>query len=554
MPEDASQGSPALAPPQPPLRLAVLVDGVRVPRWIHQAIERVTESKTALLECVAVPAGALPPRRSWRPGAALLALYERADRRAFASARDPLAPVDASPLFAGVARRVLRVARCGASYAIAEDDVRALEALRLDVILKLGFPPLRGAVLSAARYGVWAFEHAEAVARGESPFFRQIAGGEALTETALLRLGVDGAPDATLYRSFGATDRMSLQRSRSAALAKSAAFVERCFARLVAEGEPAARPVPSEAAPRAAGRVTLPEVVRFGTGLAGRVVRSRLRSRRYEEPWFVAVRRARPGAPEPGGLDGFEELVAPPDRFWADPFLVRHGDAHYLFFEDASLDTWKGRLCALEIFPDGRRSEPWVVLEHESHLSYPFVFSWHGEHWLLPETGERRTVELHRAVEFPFRWELERVLLRDVVAADPTLLERDGRFWLFLAMSPTGAPANEELFLFHADSPLGDWHAHPLNPVVSDVRRARPAGRLFERDGVLIRPGQDCSAAYGGALTLSRVDVLEPWTYRETPIARIAPDWLPGLTATHTWAAAGDFEAIDGRRYRRRAR
>ena len=44
-----------------------------------------------------------------------------------------------------------------------------------------------------------------------------------------------------------------------------------------------------------------------------------------------------------------------------------------------------------------------------------------------------------------------------------------------------------------------------------------------------------------------RVDELTPTTYRETEVGRIDPDWRPGLTGTHTLAAAGALSVIDAR-------
>src|SRR5205823_5942327 len=112
----------------------------------------------------------------------------------------------------------------------------------------------------------------------------------------------------------------------------------------------------------------------------------------------------------------------------------------------------------------------------------------------------------------------------------------------------------DELSLFMADALDGPWRAHPANPIVSDVRSARPAGRIFVRGGSLIRPAQDSAGGYGRAVILNRVDTLTEWAYQETPIARIGTDWLRGNRGTHTYNFDSRYEVVDGRRWRLRPR
>jgi hypothetical protein len=287
-------------------------------------------------------------------------------------------------------------------------------------------------------------------------------------------------------------------------------------------------------------------MLRFAGSVGLRVARERSMRRRADCVWFVALRRSGASLVE-GPVDGFAPVPQPRDRFYADPFLVEDEGRHWLFLEDGDNASRKGVIRAAEVRPDGSVGESRVVLERDYHLSYPFVFRWQGGWRMLPETSENRTVELWRASEFPWRWELEGVLLKDVVAVDSTLVEHGGRLWLFAAMSEAGGAQKDELFLFHADALGGEWTPHPRNPVVSDVRRARPAGRFFREGGRLYRPAQDCSGEYGSAIWIHRVETLDERSYVETPVRRIDPSWWPGSRATHTLNRAGGFDAIDGR-------
>ena len=112
----------------------------------------------------------------------------------------------------------------------------------------------------------------------------------------------------------------------------------------------------------------------------------------------------------------------------------------------------------------------------------------------------------------------------------------------------------DELFVFFADSPLSDnWTPHPCNPVVSDVRTSRPAGRVFLRDGRMFRPSQDCAVRYGHGLNIMEITELTPHSFRERLLRRYTPDWDPRIRAVHTMNAADGLSLIDTQRLMRKS-
>ena len=525
------------------LRVGVIVDGAELPAWQARVVRDLQADPYASLVAIF----RAPPLRN-RAGSRGFQLYERFDRRLFALPRDAAAPVGVSELLSDLAPpEAMELVPCReGGFALDAASLEPLRARGLDALLQLGGPSLAGDVLDVARLGLWTFGHDEALRHARPPFWSEMAGGATVVESRLVARRSSG--ETTLYRSWASTNPNSLARQRHPVLWKSTAFVSRAL-----RGFAAGRVPPFDGGPTATDDARrdvparLSALGRFAATAVARVGRNRLALRKADRVWFIALRRrgAAPLAEDP--LDGFEPLSCPDDRFHADPVLIHDGDAHHLFFEDADRASGLGKIAWRPIGADGRAGPSRIVLETDCHLSYPFVFRWQGDFYMIPETSERRTVELYRASEFPLRWELVKVLFHDVAAVDTTLLEHEGRFWLFTAMSPTGASLNDELFLFHAETPLGEWTPHPWNPVVSDVRRARPAGPLFHDAGALWRPGQDCAGDYGAAFWLSRVDRLDPDGYRETPVRRIDPSWTPGGLCTHTYTRAGDFEAMDDR-------
>jgi hypothetical protein len=527
---------------QAALRVGVLLERAAIAAWQHRCLAELNFGPAARVVAVAWLRGAPLPLA----GGLALRAYERVDRAVFQTPRDPLAPADASELLAGVPAIEAAAVPRADGFALAPEAIAALRAQELDVLLQLGGGgPLVGDVLDVARLGLWSFAHEDLERRRIPPFFAEMVSGEPVSEARLVARS--GAGERVLLRAVGSTNPNSLHRNRVGALWKSALLPSRAIGAFAAGHEPVCDGDAADAAPTGRAPGGALALARLGASIAARVVRNRAKLRHADRVWFVALRRCtgRPIASDP--LAGFVPVPMPPDRFYADPVLVRAGDQHHLFFEDADRATGLGAISWCAIHPDGTTGPVRRILEGDTHHSYPFVFAWRGSFYMIPETSEKRTVELYRAVDFPLRWQLEKVIFQDVAAVDTTVFEQDGRLWLFSAMSPSGGALNDELFLFHADDIGGEWRAHPGNPIVSDVRRARPAGPLFRDDGVLVRPGQDCAGDYGAAFWLNRVDRLDEREYRETPIRRIDPSWHPDGVNTHTFTRAGDFEAMDNR-------
>jgi hypothetical protein len=242
----------------------------------------------------------------------------------------------------------------------------------------------------------------------------------------------------------------------------------------------------------------------------------------------------------------FKYLMPPADRFWADPFQLKADGKFYIFFEDYVNSAGRAHISVVEIDRNGVVSGPTEVLKLDCHLSYPFVFEWQGDYYMIPETGERNVVELYRAHSFPFEWKPEKILLEARSPLDATLVEAEGKWWMFVNIQEEGVAVNwDELHLYYAESPLGPWQPHARNPVVSNVRSARPAGRLFWSKDVLYRPSQDSSLRYGYATTISKVANLSTTTYTETEVLKILPDWDKDIIGVHTVNLMDEMTVID---------
>ncbi len=167
---------------------------------------------------------------------------------------------------------------------------------------------------------------------------------------------------------------------------------------------------------------------------------------------------------------------------------------------------------------------------------------------MVPESSQAGRVELFRAARFPLEWESAGVLLDGVCAVDATLFEHGGRWWMMVQPARGGASSWTRC-PFLRRLPARAVRPPPKNPGVSDVRRARPAGRIFSRNGRLYRPAQDCSGHYGRALVIHEILTLTPDDYREAVAVRHDAAALGVGDSLHTYNAAPGLEVVDGRRY-----
>jgi hypothetical protein len=555
------QAGPPAPPSRRPLRVALLLDSLTQPRWVERIVTELRNGQFAELVLVVKNEAPPAPRRSlWRKlvdnrGHLVHLLYERLDNRLFGRGPDVLQRVDVAPLLAGcpVLPVVPRMTK-HCDY-FADADVDAIRAHRVDVAVRFGFRILKGRALEIARHGVWSYHHGDnLVNRGGPPGFWEVMDGHPVTGSILQVLTEELDGGRVIYRSHSRTDERSVRRNKANYYAKSVAFLPRKLRELYEEGVCALRdPLPEAGAWRAYSNrlYTAPtngEMTRALLRLGRRFLGTKLRELYELDQWVMAYRlNPRAGSPDVPDqtLYRFTPLIPPKDRFWADPFPVVHEGRHYLFFEEYLYRRGKAHISVMTRHDDGSWSPPEPVLDREYHLSYPFVFQWEGNWYLIPESGENRTVELYRATAFPHRWELDRVLLSGLHAVDATLAEIDDTWWMFVNVAEPGASTWDELHVYHAGSPLGPWTPHRRNPVKSDVRSARPAGRLFRHGGHWYRPAQDCSVRYGYATVVHRIERIDREEYREVEASKIFPNWLPDMAGTHTLNAAGGLTVVD---------
>jgi len=373
-------------------------------------------------------------------------------------------------------------------------------------------------------------------------------------------LTIDGYQEQTVVRSSVSTFSNSIHINRSRVLGLAELLIPRAvryFYEMKKDGRPLQKEAPLQKEPASGIQFhptsSFAALINF-IGIHFRSLRKKLFYLNNEN-WCLLYKWDSPTESLRGEYSDLENLLPPEGFYWADPFAVLEAGKIFLFVEEYPYETCRGHLAVIRQDESGSFGESTVILKKPYHLSYPFIFKHEGEYFMIPETKAERVIQLYHCSNFPEKWEFVTNLMENVAAADTTVFFHRDKWWLFTSLDILNNPEINfgELFLFYTDDLFsGHWISHPNNPVVSEISKSRPAGGIFETDGMLIRPSQDCSGGYGKAVNLNHIVRISETEYEETTIKRIAPDWNPEMVGMHTFNYTNGFYVLDACKLRKR--
>jgi hypothetical protein len=229
----------------------------------------------------------------------------------------------------------------------------------------------------------------------------------------------------------------------------------------------------------------------------------------------------------------------------ADPFGVEEDGKLLILAEHLKQGTTKGRLVLID--PHADPPQPSPLLSRPFRLSYPFVIEDGDQRYVVPEQAESGTLGFYllanNGLDGPA------LVIDGLDAIDPTFLRHEGLWWLFCTRASSGPDG--PLFLHFAENLFGPYRCHPKNPIVTDRRCARPAGRIIRLGETLLRPAQDCKESYGAAIVLCEIEKLTTEVYRERPVRRLEPCDIQGgfRSGLHTLDHTPSHVLLDTKRF-----
>lgn len=267
------------------------------------------------------------------------------------------------------------------------------------------------------------------------------------------------------------------------------------------------------------------------------------------ETWNIAYRKKAKNT----FRDTDEPFTVIPNGYkgwYADPFLFDYQGDTYLFAEYYSYKLGRGVISVAKF--DSARDcfgEYTEIIREDYHLSYPVVFVYNNQIYMMPECAESRGLYFYRSLDFPVKWEKISVLDKKMKLADTTPFQI-GKDLFALSLKQDDDSANGELIILKYDGRV----FQRIRSISNDMSSARPGGNVIINTETVIRVAQNCEEDYGKALSFFEIRDLTD-DYSEKFVFCITPDLVSlkngkGACGIHTYNSSRNYEVIDLKYYR----
>jgi hypothetical protein len=534
-----------------------------LPSWKYKTLENIVYSDFAevtLLLSLNLNQSS-KQKRSKSLSYSLISLYEKSDRIFCKGRSDFNNKKNASGLIKNIIKLDLKGMNDFFSAEFNNEEINEIKSYNLDAVINLASIGLKENYHGLAKYGIWSFYLIDDwKIKGTIKGFWELA--IRCSGSELFHTETNNDPNAGIfiYRIVEATDDLSLNVNKNKLFWRASLLIPRILKGICREGEnflnhliikynnyKSAIENESYDLPS-----LMPSTKNFFSSVRNRIGYKLFYTGNLK--WFLYF-----GNDHNSLLPDLNNLqrLDPPlnDRFWADPFPLSKDGKNYIFVEELFYKKNVGHISLIELSNDGKPQAINSVIEKPYHISFPFVFKAGYDYLMVPETSANKSIDIYKCTSFPHKWEFVKSLMKDLRAVDTVLFYYVNKWWLFTTIDETDglSGGSTELFLFFNDDLFSDsWKSHPQNPIITDVRISRPAGRIFIQDGKIYRPSQDCSGRYGRAINIRQILALSETEYNETPVYRITPDWDKKIKGTHTYNFDNNFVVADAYSFRRR--
>ena len=256
---------------------------------------------------------------------------------------------------------------------------------------------------------------------------------------------------------------------------------------------------------------------------------------RFYYDWKIFYRKGKPGLILNNTAIEFKEFPVKKNCWGADPLLFEYNGNLYLFFELFDKKKNKG-VIAVSVFDGQKFGDYKIIIEEKGHLSFPFVFQFNNQIYLMPETGYEKSIILFKAIDFPYVWERDKLILSGVNSSDSIFTLIDNKP-VIIASILCGDASTCYNSYFELDESL------KIKELLYKSKKSnlgvRNAGPIFVDNNTFFRSGQySPNNDYGKALAFF------PFNPKNLKTEYSCENKFDGI---HTYSCSNNVEIIDVR-------
>jgi hypothetical protein len=529
------------------LKIGIQVDNMKIPRYYLEILQLITENQSKFYPPVILNQKISSFKHSIFKNfinRSLLFIINKIENTKIhdkhyaelVSIDSSLSTIDVEPI----------ISKSGYIYKYDDQTLNQINEEKLDLVLRFGSGILRGKILDLFKFGFISIHHGDnREYRGTPAGFWEVFHSSPSTGFIIQKLNEELDGGDVLYRGNIATSR-SWIKNRSRITIKSMKFLWKFLCDLSHNQH---LPSPEKNfiydknlfhSPSNSNLLSyifhiypqiLLEKILFFVG----VIKPRKWSVSFKENTHSSI-----------ALHKFNTIQNPQNRFLADPFVITVKGQTICFVEDYCFKEQKGRISAIKLSDNSYKFLD-IVIEEDFHLSFPYVFEHQKDIYIIPESAQNNDIRLYKCTNFPFSWQLEKILLNNISAADTTIFKKDKKW--FMLTNIDSSPLNDrssELHLFSSDKLISDnWVPCSENPIIFDSIKARNAG-LYSIDNKIYRANQVQGAGqYGKSIRVNEIIDISEESYKERLLFSIEPKFFSNIDSTHHFHMNNEYIVID---------
>jgi hypothetical protein len=422
-----------------------------------------------------------------------------------------------------------------------DSDVAQIKSHELDFMLRFGFNIIKGDILQSCKYGIWSFHHADNdFIRGGPIGFWEIYLKRNLTAAVLQQLNTALDQGKILRKGYLKTIDHSFSENIDQLTEMAAIWPLQVCIDLLNRQDIFKNEVSFSKQVNLYKYPKNGQFINFIMKLFFNKIKFHYNQMFNAESWQIAFFKGNTQHVINDTLPKPTYISSSLSEFYkADPFLWPNEHEKLILFEYFSYKENVGKIAMSDF--DGKNFKL-LDFGFNTHLSYPFCFSYEKEVYCIPEQAAAKNVSLYK-LNSNGQVSFVNHLIENFEGRDTSIFFYENQWWLFCTKA--NYFENAALFIFCAPTLFETFKPHQNNPVKVDIRNARPAGNLFIKDNVLHRPAQNSAMHYGHMVNINKIKKLNIASFEEEIISCIEPEKFGNYIGIHHIVCQHECVVVD---------